>query len=209
LFQDNANPTVGVNVGVLVEVNVGVLVGVKLGVNVGVFVGVKLGVKVNVSVGVNVEVKLGVNVAVSVGVKLGVNVGVSVGVKVEVKVGVKVGVLVGVKLGVNVGVFVGVKVDVFVGVAVAAPTVWVLPVTVPPLNIAPCPVVAPTATIDELAIALLKVLFASPPSFRLNTNSNVVGWLLLTVTNPLRFTKVTDPLAEKFWFPSNSVSAAL
>ena len=119
-----------------------------------------------------------------------------------------VAVLVAVLVAVCVAVLVAVWVAVFVGVGVAvmARIVWVFPATVPPDTTAPCPVVWPIATIDELLIALLKNLSASPPAFKLNTNKNVWGVLGARVTKPDKFTKVTDPLALKLWLPINSVS---
>jgi hypothetical protein len=182
-----------------------------VGVAVGVFVGLLDGVLVGVIVAVFVRVFVGLLVAVGVGVFVAVFVGVGVGVLV----GVIVGVLVGVFVGVLVGVLVGVSVDVFVGllvtvgVAVAALTVWVFPVTVPD-RIAPWPLTCPPATMDVLLIALLNVLFARPATFRSNTSSKVIGWLLLTVTTPLAaLAKVTDPPASKVWFPNNRVSVTL
>jgi hypothetical protein len=134
-----------------------------------------------------------------------------VGVFVGVFVGVLVGVLVGVSVGVFVGVFVGLFVGLFVavGVAVAASIVWRFPLIGPPDKIAPCPVVAPTATIDELLIELSKNSFASPATFRLNTSRNVWGAPGPKVTKPAKFTNVTDPLAVKLWPPSNRVSEPL
>ena len=74
--------SVGVSVGVVVEVLVCVLVGVSVAVLVGVSVGVSVGVLVGVSVGVSVGVLVGVSVGVLVGVSVGVSVGVFVGVSV-------------------------------------------------------------------------------------------------------------------------------
>jgi len=59
-------------------------------------------------------------------------------------------------------------------------------------------------------IELLKFLLISPVTFRSNTNSKVVGWLLLTVTTPLAaLANVTAPPAPKVWLPSNRISATL
>jgi hypothetical protein len=105
-------------------------------------------------------------------------------------------------------VLVGVLVGLFVavGVAVAALTVWVFPVKLPPDRIAPWPVVAPIATMDTLLIELLKVWFANPLTLKSNTNSKVAGWLLLTVTTPLAASEnVTLPVGLKFMFPCSRV----
>ena len=93
---------------------------------------------------------------------------------------------------------------VWVGVAVEAATVCVLPVTKPPLTMAPCPVPWPSATIVAPSIALLNVLSAKPPMFRSYTSSNVTDWFWLTVTSPLKLVNVTEPVALNVWLPINS-----
>ncbi len=208
-----ASPTVGVEVRVEVEVavevsvGVGVLVEVEVEVEVDVSVGVEVGVPVKVEVPVGVEV--GVSVKVEVEVPVGVEVGVCVEVEVvvEVAVEVKVAVKVEVPVGVVVGVAVRVEVEVAVEVAVAAETVWILPLTVPPLTMAPCPVVPPTASTDVAVIWLLKVLFVIPGTLRSNTRIRLTGVPGVTLTKPLSFVKVTFPEASKVWLPKRTGSS--
>lgn len=72
--------------------------------------------------------------------------------------------------------------------------------------IAVLPLVAPTATTEELSTRLRKILSVIPPSFRSNTSRTVCGAPGANVRIPPKFTKVTEPDAVKFRFPSNWVS---
>ena len=112
-------PQAGVLAATCSPFSVGVAVGVLVDVAVGVAVGVLVDVAVGVAVGVLVDVAVGVAVGVDVGVLVGVAVGVSVGVEVAVAVGVSVGVAVGLPVGVSVAVSVAVLVTSAVSVAVA------------------------------------------------------------------------------------------
>ena len=135
---------------------------------------------------------------VAVEVKVGVAVCVKVGVWDWVKVGVAVCVKVGVSVCVNVDVEVGVLVVVRVGVAVAAETVWVFPVIVPPVTIAVCPVIRPLAVIPPTDRLLEKVLGVRPDILRSNTSKNVCGAPDTSgAVIPFAFMNVTEPVALK------------
>ena len=121
------------------------------------------------------------------------------------KVGVAVCVNVGVWVWVKVEVEVGVLVAVTVGVAVAAETVCRFPVTVPPVKIAPCPVVWPLAEIPPVARLFEKFLFPKPDMLRSNTSSIVCACVGPKVTKPDRLVKVTAP-PLKVCDPNTSVS---